>query len=470
MNEVVAKNKAIEAWNTWRGRYVTPTPAMFSEINFCNSCSEIIAQKLYTGFHENETFIKGYQMHTNGAFISPWPYFDKPTYCILKEACKNIDFSYIFKLRARWCIMFPSIIEYREDIFKIIKYNDSENYFLNGAILLFNDRLKEYGFPLFEKDDLRGINLGGFDFAGPQYGGINLKNLDIQFSELSCLNLTGANLYSSKFSGSSAWHSSFNYAIMQHTDFSYSNVTQSTFKSSDLFGSKMSYSRFNQCSFDSVCLEGSDICDTKLHNSSFGVDKDAPNDTFKNCKINDIKYNDSTEITLKNYSDISNFDSNIADIIIKSEKNSSSSVFIVHGRDDAAKESVARFLEKNGITPIILHEQPNYGMTLIEKFELNAVNSDYAIVIMTPDDFGYLANSSSKNKQYRARQNVIFELGFFFAHLNRKNVFVLKKGKIEIPSDTPIVYESMDEHGGWKIRLLQALKCAGFAVDANKIV
>jgi predicted nucleotide-binding protein len=34
-----------------------------------------------------------------------------------------------------------------------------------------------------------------------------------------------------------------------------------------------------------------------------------------------------------------------------------------------SKVSLANFLRKIGLNPIILHEQPNKGMTIIEKFE-----------------------------------------------------------------------------------------------------
>jgi hypothetical protein len=52
-------------------------------------------------------------------------------------------------------------------------------------------------------------------------------------------------------------------------------------------------------------------------------------------------------------------------------KSMSKKVFIVHGHDEGARESVARFLEKIGFSPIILHEQANKGRTVIEKVEAN---------------------------------------------------------------------------------------------------
>jgi hypothetical protein len=44
-------------------------------------------------------------------------------------------------------------------------------------------------------------------------------------------------------------------------------------------------------------------------------------------------------------------------------------IFIVHGHDGEARETVARFLSSIGLEPIILHEQANRGRTVIEKVE-----------------------------------------------------------------------------------------------------
>jgi Predicted nucleotide-binding protein containing TIR-like domain len=47
----------------------------------------------------------------------------------------------------------------------------------------------------------------------------------------------------------------------------------------------------------------------------------------------------------------------------------STDVFIVHGHNGPAKVEVARLIERAGLNAIILHEQPNAGRTIIEKFE-----------------------------------------------------------------------------------------------------
>jgi predicted nucleotide-binding protein len=89
-------------------------------------------------------------------------------------------------------------------------------------------------------------------------------------------------------------------------------------------------------------------------------------------------------------------------------------IFVVHGHDDGTKETVARYLTQLGVQPIILHEQPNQGRTVIEKFEAHA-DVEYAVVIFTPDDIGY-PKENPDSARPRARQNVVLELGFFWGH------------------------------------------------------
>jgi predicted nucleotide-binding protein len=70
----------------------------------------------------------------------------------------------------------------------------------------------------------------------------------------------------------------------------------------------------------------------------------------------------------------------------------------------------------------------------------------------------------------RARQNVVFEHGYFTAKLGRENVLVLlkhgtDKTKLEKEGDTDgIVYVPFDEYGGWKEELRKALKFSGYRV------
>lgn len=154
----------------------------------------------------------------------------------------------------------------------------------------------------------------------------------------------------------------------------------------------------------------------------------------------------------------------------KSKNSISNKVFIVHGHDSQSKIEVARTLEQLGLEAIILHEQPNEGKTIIEKFERDASQVSFSVVILTPDDIGYPKNKE-KDAKPRARQNVVLELGYFSGILGRSNVCVLYKGGVEIPSDyLGVIYILIDEDGAWKYSLSRELKQAGLEVDLNKLI
>lgn len=139
-------------------------------------------------------------------------------------------------------------------------------------------------------------------------------------------------------------------------------------------------------------------------------------------------------------------------------------VFIVHGHNAELKEAAARLVERQGIKPIILHEQVNRGATIIEKIELNS-DVHAAICLFTADDLG--RGKENQKENLRARQNVIFETGYFIGKLGRKNTIIISDTDIEIPSDLQgVVYTNTLE---WKFSVLKELRAIGYHIDYNKI-
>lgn len=144
-------------------------------------------------------------------------------------------------------------------------------------------------------------------------------------------------------------------------------------------------------------------------------------------------------------------------------------VFIVHGRDDALKNSVARFLRRLGLEPVILHEQPNRGRTIIEKF-IDHSDVGFAVVLLTPDDQGGVAGESADAFRGRARQNVILELGFFLGRLGRDRVAAIYDSEVEMPSDySGVLFLPYDDKGQWQFPLAKEIRAAGIPVDLNQL-
>jgi len=135
---------------------------------------------------------------------------------------------------------------------------------------------------------------------------------------------------------------------------------------------------------------------------------------------------------------------------------SSNRVFIVHGHNQVKVHEVARFLDTKGYSSVILHEQPNRGMTIIEKIESHS-DVGFAIILYSPCDKGAIQNADDLKP--RARQNVVFEHGYFVAKLGRERVCALYCDGVELPSDNAgVVYIPFWDN--WQMKLLEELKAA----------
>ena len=146
-------------------------------------------------------------------------------------------------------------------------------------------------------------------------------------------------------------------------------------------------------------------------------------------------------------------------------------VFVVHGHDELLKTKVENVLLKLGLNPIILSQMPNEGDTIIDKFEKNSSKANYVIVLLTADDEGKAISDDSYN--LRARQNVIFERGYFRAKLGKQNLCYLyeEEKKVELPSDIEgIGYVPVTRGDQWRFNLVEELQNCGFDVSADDLI
>ena len=144
-------------------------------------------------------------------------------------------------------------------------------------------------------------------------------------------------------------------------------------------------------------------------------------------------------------------------------------IFIVYGHDEVARDELELMLRRWGVNPIILSRELPEGRTLIEALEHYINQVKYGIVLATPDDVGYKKGFESQ-KKYRARQNVVFELGMLFAKLGRNNVSVLIKNtddlEMEKPSDiNGVIYLDYKNSVSEKAEIIKrSLRKAGYSI------
>jgi len=156
-------------------------------------------------------------------------------------------------------------------------------------------------------------------------------------------------------------------------------------------------------------------------------------------------------------------------------------VFLVHGRDLLLLNEVASYLEAQGVRTVVLSKISGAEQSLLQKFFKWGREARSAIVLFSADDLGAVRvqyeheGVGEKALQFRARQNVILELGFFYGRLGWENVFALHKPanevfpNFELPSDLGgVVFDQVDPEGNWKELLADRLLAVGFELRERK--
>jgi predicted nucleotide-binding protein len=170
------------------------------------------------------------------------------------------------------------------------------------------------------------------------------------------------------------------------------------------------------------------------------------------------------EIDRKRYRVFSKTDLSIKDLahevrLIIDGENRKPESFIAHGHDTDLIFELKDYLQNtlNFPDPVVLREQAKRGRTIIEAFEESVRLVDLVFILLTPDDIA-APSADPDNQKSRARQNVIFEMGYFYGVWRRKRgrVILLQKGDCELPSNisgiTPIDVSNGVEAAGEKIR------------------
>jgi predicted nucleotide-binding protein len=143
-------------------------------------------------------------------------------------------------------------------------------------------------------------------------------------------------------------------------------------------------------------------------------------------------------------------------------------VFVVHGHDDHARDTLADILRRLQFDPVILQDEASHSLTIIEKLERDTGRVGFAFIIYTPDD---LSKTREGGEQYRARQNVVFEHGLLIGLLGRERTCAIIHGNVEIPSDIQgMLYERIGDFRNEAIKVAKVLKQAGYSIDTSSLL
>lgn len=147
-------------------------------------------------------------------------------------------------------------------------------------------------------------------------------------------------------------------------------------------------------------------------------------------------------------------------------------VFVVYGHDETARTQLEAMLRRWHLEPLILDQLTSGGQTIIEKLESVRKEADFAVILATPDDEGH-RKEHAEEKAFRARQNVVLELGMMLALLGRSKVAILVKSDVnmERPSDIQgLIYIPFKESvNDAKLALAKEIHGQGIPIDLERV-
>ena len=163
------------------------------------------------------------------------------------------------------------------------------------------------------------------------------------------------------------------------------------------------------------------------------------------------------------------------DVVEITDKNSESSedipdtgkIFIVYGHDKLALRSAESLIYELGLKPIKVTPGESEGGYVFSTIERLAKECCFSLVLLTPDDEG--KSKSEEDYKDRARQNIIFEWGYFNGVYGKKHVCAAAKEGVEKPSDMEGIfyYTFKDEVNEIKEEFVKRLKSCGIKYKSD---
>lgn len=107
-------------------------------------------------------------------------------------------------------------------------------------------------------------------------------------------------------------------------------------------------------------------------------------------------------------------------------------VFITHGRNKRHLTRIQHILATMRVVPVFVLEDMTGTRSFIEMIEAHR-RIDFAVCVLSGDDEG--RRKEDPDLKTRARQNVVFEVGYFCGKIGRSNVVLVVDEDVEMPSN-----------------------------------
>ena len=147
------------------------------------------------------------------------------------------------------------------------------------------------------------------------------------------------------------------------------------------------------------------------------------------------------------------------------------SVFLAYGHNESVKLAVGDFLRQNGLRVLELGRVAQHGDSILGSVERYIPRARFAVVLFTADDEGYALRDGRAKSCKRARQNVVFELGYLLAKLGKRRVRVLVEEGVEIPTNySGMLYIPLDPDRAWRTSLVRELRLSGINLNLKNVV
>jgi len=298
------KDEATEAWNTWAGSTVSIDRAAFNNLNEA-------VDRDYPIEHGRGVLPDGkhafgdLEIVPDAGYEHPWPRIYLADFSNCEAGLYGDDsMRTIYKLRARWRLVERDHRELRRQVAELLMQNDRENKLLNAQTSQWNSILAGSGFPLFEENDIRGVDVSGLVIVPGKREHVWLRGVDLSYAEAHLLQIPGANLYGAKCVGIKAVQADLSRVVACGTSFRGAYMLEGRFSGADVGFCDFRGALLSHCDFGGACCNGADFSSATLYRASFDsyTDPQSGHRTFSD--LSGVTWDDDTRFAEMVFSDV----------------------------------------------------------------------------------------------------------------------------------------------------------------------